>query len=711
MADALTYAKWLDANADKKGTEEFDTVAEAFRLAAKNEGAPPSMWEKVKDRAEFAARATAQRAGDMIPGSAAEVVASVPGSLVTGVAEVPVGVVQLGADAAGAAYKGITGNNPVVSTIIRNAIRDFEAFRESGNPTLAADLARLGGNAVVGGGVASRVPQAQTFIGRILTAMGIGAAEGAALPVTSESPWAERGAQAGTGAVFGGGASVLGDAARLGAERWTNRGRQTVQGRMLREAAGERTPQVVAALRANQNPVSQGSAGQVAVPAGSAEFSALQRSLENRLPSEYRDLEVRQNQARVAEIDNFAGDVSDIERAKRARDSAANPLYTQARNSTVLVDPRRTVNLIDRILTERISNDASGVANVVKNVRDTLYEFYPAQQRAKDSWDYVRQAIATQQARTARIPEELVQARKILNDVKNFNIDEFTGAERLKALRGSNALATDALSKAYKSLILPDYVVTQSPSNLINASRSISRLLDSRSGDGDVARTVRSELLTIKRSLDTQIGKLVPEYKAARTTFADLSRPIDEMEIGAYLRDKLVPALDDAGASGSQRAQVFAGAVRDAPGTISRATGYRREPRLEAILNPQAISAIQRVGADLARMAEYEALAARGAQRAALVLGEAYSERAPAMIDRGITYLNEIAKRTGMSAKDRTLGELAKTMMDPAKTADLLEKATASERFNLGRIFQGAVATTAAQGASNATNSVMEAQQ
>ena len=173
----------------------------------------------------------------------------------------------------------------------------------------------------------------------------------------------------------------------------------------------------------------------------------------------------------------------------------------------------------------------------------------------------------------------------------------------------------------------------------------------------------------------------VPEYKVARETFAERSKPINTMQVGQYLEGKLVPALGEDTAK--LRAAGYATALENAPGTIKRATGQSRFEELSEILTPDDIAKLEAVRDDLARarLAEQQASAAR---TAAPSLKESGTEaigsiRAPGMLSRIVTTANDIMRRLQGKLDQRLAIEIATEMLDPKLAAAAIEKALARQ--------------------------------
>lgn len=172
-----------------------------------------------------------------------------------------------------------------------------------------------------------------------------------------------------------------------------------------------------------------------------------------------------------------------------------------------------------------------------------------------------------------------------------------------------------------------------------------------------------------------------PSYRTARETFADQSKPINQMAVGQYLEGKLTPALGEETAR--LRASGFATALENAPGTIKRATGESRFQNLSDVLTPEQINILENVRADLARaqLTERQAGAARGAGPDVNLMGTEVmgNVRAPNFINNVTTVANDLLRRMQGKLDQKLAIELATEMLDPAAAAVALEKALARQ--------------------------------
>ena len=203
MATADEYAAWIVQNADKKGTPEFDTVAQAYQLAkseVSTNAAPLSRMEKVS-----------QGLRDPIDGGA---------QLLTKM--LPQGVVNAGNKLNNwlADNTGMVGRLPEggVDQAVRANEADYQARRKAGGES-GFDGYRLIGNVASPANlaVASRVPQMATLGGRVAAGAVAGMGSAALNPVTSGDDFAaEKGKQLAVGGVFGAATpAVTGGIARM----------------------------------------------------------------------------------------------------------------------------------------------------------------------------------------------------------------------------------------------------------------------------------------------------------------------------------------------------------------------------------------------------------------------------------------------------------------------------------------------------------------
>lgn len=179
---------------------------------------------------------------------------------------------------------------------------------------------------------------------------------------------------------------------------------------------------------------------------------------------------------------------------------------------------------------------------------------------------------------------------------------------------------------------------------------------------------IKGELTQIKDDLTAAI----PSMKEAQTAFKKGSRPINQMDVGKYLREKLEAPVPE----GGQRANVFAGAVRESPRTIKQALkGGPTYEKLTDILSPAQKANVDRVLMDLSRDQRVKELAQMGREAAPdLNMPMPKTER-PSFLNRVWTIANMIAERLEGKINDKLAVEIAAEFLDADRAAAALETA------------------------------------
>lgn len=186
---------------------------------------------------------------------------------------------------------------------------------------------------------------------------------------------------------------------------------------------------------------------------------------------------------------------------------------------------------------------------------------------------------------------------------------------------------------------------------------------------------IRGQLNNIKEDLT----KAIPGYEAAQAKFAQMSPPVNQMQIGQYLEKKLVPALDE---TAKQKASTFATAVQEAPTTIKKATGAPRFDKLEQALTPDQMKVVNSIQEDLARGVRFEDLAKKGAQAAPDISGAMGTQKLPNLLNRHVMLVNAIIGRLEGKVNKKLASEMAVEMLNPAKTGESLAQAQARQARN-----------------------------
>lgn len=493
------------------------------------------------------------------------------------------------------------GAGQTIGAVDTQGIRDAEAR----DAPLLDTGAGLSGN--LAGTLAALVPTA--FIPGANTLAGsaaIGAGTGLLAPVTDDNVALGKLRSATVGGILGP-ATILGGRAAHGAysglkgvvEPFREAGQRAIVGRALNRFATNADD--VANAAASARSTVPGYAPTLAEVAQDPGISALQRGLMN-TPDAASVIGAVENSNAAAlknAIGLLGGDEVAMTAAQTARKQAAEPLYTAARQSTALADPSRTVSLIDRITKANPANKA--LIAPLTEIRESLFESYPLPQRGSDAWKALNDVLSGPYGKRQG-SAALKEARTVMDRVRKGTIAADEALEQLKPISKKlsnvrNKTFADALDIAKQHIKTPDYVVRQNPQHLMSAVDNIKALLGKQEN-----AFVKRELTTIKKSLTNQLAKAAPEFKQAERTFAQMSQPINQMQIGGLLSNKLSPALDDFAQGGGLNANAYAAALRNSRKVVKDATGLKNKD-IGDILTPDQLATINNVGTTLARRA------------------------------------------------------------------------------------------------------------
>lgn len=197
-----------------------------------------------------------------------------------------------------------------------------------------------------------------------------------------------------------------------------------------------------------------------------------------------------------------------------------------------------------------------------------------------------------------------------------------------------------------------------------------------RSGDpaSSIGKNQLRGLQTVRKDLISVMEEIAPQLRAADLEFARLSKPISQMQIGRHLEEKLVPALNEMGATGSQRSAAYAKALREADELSKRATGFAAP--LEKMMEPEQLKTMAAVGSDLGRAATHERLAKAGSEKARALVGQ-IAQQVPAagMFSPHYSVMRAVINRLEGKVEGKSLDALAEAMQpgNLSKLADAME--------------------------------------
>lgn len=511
-----------------------------------------------------------------------------------GAASLPLGIAQLATN---------TGLTPETGKMVNEHLAQLEAMKNKGmeaSGNVGIDWAGLAGTIMspVGLGAVKALPAATTVLGKLGQGTAMGAGFGAATPVTNggQDFGTEKASQIGIGGftgglVSGGVQTAKGLAGIIGSavESATGKGRAAILDRFQRELAGDKRPEIIAALQKVRElvPGSKPTAGQVIsdIPESTA-LAAHQKAIA-KTPVISGAFETRadtQEAARKAALETISKTPKDLELAVLGRENIARFNYNSAFNTAIKADP---------VLAKMAQNPY---------FKDALPD-----------------AIKLAEANKISTKEDLT---KFLHFVK-LSLDKQVA----------------------------------------------------RTGDTALSNTEKHAVENIREKLISWMGQKNPLYDVARVQHRSLSAPIDQMEVGKYLSDKLAsPVL------GTERAASFGQALRDAPGTIKRSTGVSMYDKLGQVLTPAQEQSAIGVGADLSRNAQYLQRAAGTNLTGTANVATTMQPQLPNLLSRPAMILNAVMKHLGSNAEDKINKLAGERYLDPKKLAEALKDVPVTQR-------------------------------
>jgi len=623
MANADDYAQWIVANQSKKGTPEFNTVAQAYQ-EAKLESSSGIDYKKLTAQKAQDDALRQRLQGENWLSRNIEGALTAPSNLLEGVKQ--------------GAYELTHARNPLDVEQRGKPMPQYDTSKIRQNRVIASE-APVG---AIAGNVATALPLAFAPGGTTaLGGVGYGTLYGATLPTLEGESRLENAISTG---LMGGvvpTTSALAKDVKAIVEPLTEAGKQRVVSRTLQSAVGSEAPNVSQRLRMAQELIA-GSKPTAAEVAESGGISALQRAAMQANPEAYTLRNLEQQSARSQALRGIAKDAPSIAEAEKVRKQATKPLFDTFDNTSIQVD-KDLQGILNRL--------PGGVLSKAKDL-------------ARQEGTAFTVTAGERGAGHPLMPQEAKEAITTINGNALGNID--------KALKDAiNGIGENALGPNEKR----------------------------------IAMQTRAELLL-------HLEKNIPEYKQAMSEFSRLSQPINQMQVGQNLIEKISPALSDFGALGKETAAKYAQALRNSLQTVKEATGF--EQPIEKLMTPKQMETLTNVGKDLARRSNMQELG-RGVGSNTfqnMAMDNLISQSAnPKMT--GLTLktldaiLNKIPVANALSPSNLMKGEnqalqqkLAEALLNPQEAArlmDLANKMPSAKGEMLKKLIQGGMLSFPAQ--------------
>lgn len=393
-------------------------------------------------------------------------------------------------------------------------------------------------------------------------------------------------------------------------------GREKIVGRVLNQVAGDDAANVLNKLK-SAAPLVPGSMPTAAQVAENGGIAAMERAASQANPQAYTNRAMEQASARLNALRSIAGDDAAMAAAKAARDKAAGGLYDAAFAKSASATPD-LVSALDRL--------PGGVLAEAKELAKM------SGQPLKDGVDVPAQMVASGVLDAAGNP--------IMSQTQ-AQMSKYSG----RALHYIKMALDDAIGKT---------------------------------GDSSMGNTAKRLATGLKGDLLSSIEQQIPEYGAANATFAELSKPVNQMNVGRELLDKLQGPLADFGGLASETGATYARGLRNAAQTLKNATGMKNLT-LDKVMTPDQIGTLNGIAADLARKANAQNLG-RGVGSDTfqkLSMNNIAQQSGLPRLAGGLLEMPGISRATRWIYQDsdqKAQGLLADALLNPQEAAGLMEK-------------------------------------
>jgi hypothetical protein len=396
--------------------------------------------------------------------------------------------------------------------------------------------------------------------------------------------------------------------------------KEKILSKLLNEVAGDNAPAIQGKL-AGAAELVPGSAPTAAEVAESGGISALQRYSAQANPEAYSHRAQTQAAARIEALQGIAKDEQALQAAIAERGAVTSPLYKES----------------DKAIAQGDDELLSIMARLPKGTMETAKDI--ARMEAKPI-EFGRYA-----------PEQVVQ--KGVSYATGKPIEQVLPAEYGEI----SGRGIDLLKKSIDKLLEPD-------------------------AKNSITKAAQGAEQGVKTALTKWADDKIPAYAKARSTYQDLSQPINQMQVGQELLSKMRPALADYGALGRETGNRYATALNDIRGNlVKQATGGIKR-NLEDVMTPEQMQTLNAVGQDLARKANAQDLgrefgSGSNTFQNLAMNGIAEAAGIPSALSGALQFmkpgLNGAAKLIYSSPEQKMRQMLADALLEPQETARIMD--------------------------------------
>ncbi len=589
---------------------------------------------------------------------------------------------------------GLMGSTPAAVLARASGFGSREAVAESRKrdaPLMETGPGKAGyfSGAVANALPAAAIPGANTMAGAAGVGAGLGFLQPSASTGETVANTAIGGALSPAALLAGRGLASLWRAGKATVEPFFKGGQDRIAARTLQAFAGGSDEAARAAQSIDDalaQPMLKGVEPTTAELAQNAGIAQFERSLRNN-PEMLNALAERMQgnrTAMVSALDDIAGTPQMQEAATAVRSAATKPLYEAADSMTVHADDQ-----LNRLLTRPSMKAAwDRAANLAREAGEEL----DVQSASMPDWLKAAVSRAKQTAaQGGTLSASQRRLQRVMGDPAQMR------APAGKAAESASGMPTSFTGRTlhYLKMAMDDLADNPQVSGI-------------GANEANAIRSTRTSLLE-------WMEKKLPTYGMGRKLYTALSKPINRMEIGRALRDKLQPALADFGATTRTRGEMYASALREGDDFAARTLG-RGSADLSEIMTPRQMEKLKMIGEQLARRVNADELGrAAGSNTSQNLLGQNLMRQLlgplglpESTIERAAqsTLLQSIigrpSKWIGQIGEERVLETLARASLDPKVAKEMLRVGIDPMKIGLLPYYQGLAGPAAVSGANAA---------
>jgi hypothetical protein len=570
------------------------------------------------------------------------------GSAGAGIRDVVSGIVQRGAHTLGAVANAVAPNsdlaktlnagNPTLDKQVGQQEQAYQAARQQAMPPTLSGLITgerqapgIDWGRMVTGAVPSLVMNGgpvKNFGDLVINSLALGGSQGLMTPVTSGDYATESAKNVGINTLVGGavpvvgkalyaGGKYIGDVGRSLVAPFTEKGQKEIAANIVNRFASKGAP-----AQATGELV-KGSAPILAESSGNAGVGALTRGLASANPEFGNQLAMRaaeSNAARINALQGIAGNAETRTAAEVARDQAVKPLYDAATAQAAPMDSalqkllqrpsvQKALSRAQAIAAERGQpfslSEESPIWRTITNLKEApAIGKPPIEVPSRTVTNTITQegkagTIAGAGAATSSVPSRTLEStRTIAGTSAGEGVAKrgvYYPEQTLSSTRTINArggVAGEGVAK-----LTPEV----SGNDLQTLKMAMDDLLaDPASGiAGSEAKAVRDTRNAFVNWMESKI----PDFKAARETYSDMSKPIARMDIANRLMQKYSSAVTDLSGTPKLRAESYLRALQDESKLLKTSGAFKGYRGLKDVFTPEELATIKNVGKDLNRAA------------------------------------------------------------------------------------------------------------